>query len=79
MEHFIIEGQAPLKGTIEPSGNKNEALPALMSCLLTDEEIILNNMPKIQDVKTTCSILMELGVNVEWISDTCLKLHAPKT
>jgi UDP-N-acetylglucosamine 1-carboxyvinyltransferase len=68
MARFIIEGGVPLSGTVTPSGNKNEALPALMACLLTDDPVTFERMPKIGDVLTTCDILTDLGVSVTWQS-----------
>ena len=57
MEKFVIEGGVPLAGTIVPAGNKNGALPILAACLLTDDEVILRNVPRISDVEamTRCS------------------------
>jgi UDP-N-acetylglucosamine 1-carboxyvinyltransferase len=66
MARFHIEGGHKLSGSVTPSGNKNEALPALMACLLTDEPIIFRRMPKIGDVMTTCDVLADLGVDVSW-------------
>jgi UDP-N-acetylglucosamine 1-carboxyvinyltransferase len=68
MEKFLIEGGFPLSGEITPSGNKNAALPLLASCLLTDEPIILNNVPSIQDVQVMRSLLESLGVNISTIN-----------
>src|SRR3712207_9355911 len=51
MEKFVIEGGNPLSGTIVPAGNKNAALPALAACLLTEEEVVLRNIPRIRDVE----------------------------
>ena len=51
MEKFVIEGGVPLSGTITPAGNKNGALPILAACLLTDDEVILRNVPRISDVE----------------------------
>ena len=48
MEEFIIEGGIPLSGEITPSGNKNAALPLLAACLLTDEPVVLRNVPQIR-------------------------------
>ena len=48
---YIIEGGYPLKGKIKPNGNKNAALPIIAASLLTDEEVILRNIPEIEDVK----------------------------
>ena len=47
MEKFIIEGGFPLSGTMVPAGNKNAALPALAASLLTDEEVVLRNIPRL--------------------------------
>jgi UDP-N-acetylglucosamine 1-carboxyvinyltransferase len=50
MEKFVIEGGVPINGEVTPAGNKNAALPLLAACLLTDEPVILRNIPKIKDV-----------------------------
>lgn len=76
MARFIIEGHRPLNGTIVPSGNKNEVLPALTASLLTDEPIVLRRVPRIGDVATICDILKKLGVKVEWLSHDTLSLDA---
>ena len=57
MTSFVIEGGHPLTGIIRPTGNKNAALPLLAACLLTDEPVILHNMPAIGDVQTMLDIL----------------------
>lgn len=79
MTYFSIEGSQPLNGVVTPSGNKNEALPALMTCLLTDEPVILKNIPKIEDVLTACEILKELGVKVDWLEENTVRLEAVST
>ena len=68
MEKFIVEGANALQGGIEPSGNKNEALPVLAAVLLANETVTLNNVPDILDIRSMCGILEELGVGVERIS-----------
>jgi UDP-N-acetylglucosamine 1-carboxyvinyltransferase len=67
MEKFVIEGGVPLSGTITPAGNKNGALPILAACLLTSDEVILRNVPRISDVEAMASLLQTLGARVEWI------------
>jgi UDP-N-acetylglucosamine 1-carboxyvinyltransferase len=62
MDKFIIEGGYPLHGDVTPSGNKNAALPLLASCLLTNEPVILRNVPAIVDVKNMRYLLQSLGV-----------------
>lgn len=76
MAKFIIDGGAPLTGTVRPSGNKNEALPVLMACLLTDETITFDRVPRIQDVLAVCRILEEIGVDVRWEGHETLHLTA---
>lgn len=76
MARFHIEGGHKLSGTVTPSGNKNEALPTLMACLLTDEPITYHRMPKIGDVLTTCDVLADLGVDVKWQGEDTLTLCA---
>lgn len=78
MHKFVIEGGRPLNGTVRPSGNKNEALPALFACLLTDKPVTLKRMPRIGDVLTVCEILGDIGVEVEWTSDDTVVLDAKK-
>lgn len=76
MEKFIIDGGYPLKGEITPSGNKNAALPLLAACTLTDEPVILHNVPDIKDVRTMRELLESLGVSVEPIKPHTLKINA---
>ncbi|MGH3101068.1 MAG: UDP-N-acetylglucosamine 1-carboxyvinyltransferase, partial [Thermoleophilia bacterium] len=76
MEKFIIEGGAPLAGTVVPAGNKNAALPVLAASLLTREEVVLRNIPRIRDVEAMCELMTLLGVNVEWREDNAVALCA---
>jgi UDP-N-acetylglucosamine 1-carboxyvinyltransferase len=66
MEKFVIEGGVPLSGTVVPAGNKNGALPILAACLLTDDEVILRNVPRISDVEAMVALLEGLGARTEW-------------
>src|SRR5437588_525524 len=65
-EKFVIEGGVPLSGTIVPAGNKNGALPILAACLLTEDEVVLRNVPRIRDVEAMLMLLEGLGARVEW-------------
>ena len=65
MEQFVINGGVPLTGTLTPSGNKNAALPILAACLLTEEPVILHNIPQIGDVLTLKQLLEHLGVTID--------------
>src|SRR3954464_1486689 len=76
MEKFIIQGGVPLSGEIVPAGNKNAALPILAACLLTDEELVIGNVPNIRDVKSMLGLLERLGVKVAWMGENELRLQA---
>ncbi|MBN2553125.1 MAG: UDP-N-acetylglucosamine 1-carboxyvinyltransferase [Spirochaetales bacterium] len=64
MYSYLIEGGHPLKGKIKPSGNKNAALPCLAATLLSDEQVVLKNLPDIEDVEVMLGILKELGSEI---------------
>jgi UDP-N-acetylglucosamine 1-carboxyvinyltransferase len=66
MEKFVIEGGVPLSGTVTPAGNKNGALPILAACLLTTDEVVIDNVPRIADVEAMVQLLERLGVTVDW-------------
>jgi UDP-N-acetylglucosamine 1-carboxyvinyltransferase len=66
MEKFVIEGGAPLSGTMVPAGNKNGALPILASTVLTEDEVVVRNVPRIRDVDAMLNILSAIGVRVSW-------------
>ncbi len=76
MEQFIIEGGHPLRGEVTPAGNKNAALPLLAACLLTEEPVILRNIPRIRDVSDMRHLLESLGVEVENLGDNSWRVTA---
>lgn len=76
MEKFIIEGGHPLSGELVPSGNKNAALPILAATLLTDEPIILKNVPIILDVIAMKNLIESLGVSITEIDHNTWEVHA---
>src|SRR4030042_4485398 len=76
MDEFIIDGGYPLEGTLIPSGNKNAALPMLAASLLTDEAVILRNVPQIEDIRTMVEIITALGVEVDETGDHELTVRA---
>jgi UDP-N-acetylglucosamine 1-carboxyvinyltransferase len=65
MDKFVIRGGNPLLGTIRVSGAKNAALPAMAAALLTEEPIILENIPQVRDIETTRRLLASMGAEVE--------------
>jgi UDP-N-acetylglucosamine 1-carboxyvinyltransferase len=66
MEKFVIEGGVPLSGTVVPAGNKNGALPILAACVLTSDEVVVRNVPRIADVDVMLATLEALGADVAW-------------
>lgn len=66
MEKYIIEGGAKLKGKVKISGSKNAALPILIASLLTDNKVVVHNVPRLKDIETTISIIEFLGKKVIW-------------
>lgn len=76
MEKFIIEGGYPLHGEMTPAGNKNAALPLLAACLMTDEPVILHNVPDILDVQVMRSLLESLGVEMTRLNGHTWRVHA---
>ncbi len=65
MDKFVIRGGNPLLGTIRISGAKNAALPAMAAALLTEEPVILENIPQVRDIETTRRLLAAMGAEVE--------------
>jgi UDP-N-acetylglucosamine 1-carboxyvinyltransferase len=76
MQQFLIEGGIPLNGEVTPGGNKNAILKMIPACLLTEEPVILHNVPKIADVEVSLNLLRALGADVEWLSASSLRVHA---
>lgn len=76
MEQFVIEGGHPLSGTIKATGNKNAALKMIPACLLTDEPIILHNVPDIGDVRVILDLMKFLGAEVTWQEANTVHIHA---
>jgi len=76
MPAFRIQGEYPLKGEVIPSGNKNAALPLLTACLLTDEAVVLRNLPEIGDVRIMRQLLESLGVTIEVLEPHTWRVQA---
>ena len=66
MDKFVIRGGNPLLGTIRVSGAKNAALPCMAAALLTEEPVILENIPQVRDIETTRKLLEAMGAEVEF-------------
>jgi UDP-N-acetylglucosamine 1-carboxyvinyltransferase len=78
-ESFVIEGGRPLNGVVRAAGNKNAALPIVAACLLTDEPVLLTNVPAIRDVDTMLDLVADVGVDVERRAPGEVWIHAART
>src|SRR5580765_1184086 len=77
MSTLLIEGGRRLSGAVEVEGNKNAALPLLAACLLTREECVLTNVPRISDVEVMARLILDLGGGVEGNRSTTLRVRCP--
>ncbi len=75
-EQFVVEGNHRLTGEVTVSGNKNAALKMLPACLLSDEPVILHNVPDIADVRITFDLLRSLGASVDDLGNHSIRVHA---
>jgi UDP-N-acetylglucosamine 1-carboxyvinyltransferase len=78
MEKFLIEGGIPLRGEVTPAGNKNAALPMLAATLLSEEPVILHNVPLIRDVMDMRKLLESMGADVQDLAETTWQITAKK-
>jgi UDP-N-acetylglucosamine 1-carboxyvinyltransferase len=78
MSTLEIEGGRRLSGSVDVEGNKNAALPLLAACLLTSEECVLTNMPRIKDVEAMAQLLLDLGATVEGIGTSTVRVRCQK-
>ena len=76
MEKFVIQGGVPLSGTFVPAGNKNGALPAIAAALLTDDEVVIRNVPRIRDVEAQLELIADLGARAAWIDENAVAIRA---
>ncbi len=78
MSTLLIEGGHRLEGRVAVEGNKNAALPLLAACLLTEDECVLTNVPRIGDVEVMARLLLDLGAEVDGIGSTTLRVRVPR-
>ncbi len=76
MSSLLITGGTTLSGRIAVEGNKNAALPLLAACLLTSEECVLENVPRIRDVEVLAALLQDLGASVDGLGSTTLRIRS---
>jgi UDP-N-acetylglucosamine 1-carboxyvinyltransferase len=73
---YIVEGGHRLSGAIEPSGNKNAALPIIAASLLTEHPVTLDNVPRIRDTETLVELIRSVGASADWRGRNRLTIHA---
>src|SRR5438093_5860189 len=78
MSTLLIEGGQRLFGAVDVEGNKNSALPLLAACLLTVDECVRTNVPRISDVEVMARLILDLGGQVEGIGSTTLRVRCPQ-
>jgi UDP-N-acetylglucosamine 1-carboxyvinyltransferase len=74
MDKFLVRGGRPLRGSVKVGGAKNAVLPIMAASLLTDEEVVIRNVPDLRDVQTLSKVLRELGMEVDHQED-CLRIQ----
>lgn len=77
-QRLVLEGGAPLRGTVRIGGSKNATLGAMAACLLVPEECILTNVPRISDIDRMADVLRSLGADVSWEGGDRIKINAAK-
>jgi UDP-N-acetylglucosamine 1-carboxyvinyltransferase len=75
-QSFVIEGGCRLSGRVRAAGNKNAALPILAACVLTEEPVTLQNVPRIRDVDSMLALLRHVGAEADWTGRNEVRVHA---
>ena len=70
MSNLLVKGGVKIEGSIKPSGNKNAVLPMICATLLTNEEVVITNVPEISDVEKLCAYFREIGSKADWNKET---------
>ena len=78
MPKLIINGWKPLRGTVKPVPNKNSIIKLIPAALLSDEDLIIHNVPHTSDVWYMLEILEKLGWSYQWMSDDTIKINGTK-
>ncbi len=78
MESLVIRGGQPLNGDVRIGGAKNAALPVLISALLTDQDLLVSNVPHLRDITTVLELLGRLGARIEVDEKSVVRVNAGK-
>ncbi len=77
MDQYVIKGEVPLKGTVEIGGAKNAALAILAAAVMTDETVVIDNLPDVRDINVLLQAIAEIGAKVERTGAHSVKMIAP--
>mgnify|MGYP003475497193 FL=1 len=75
MEQYVIKGGTPLKGDVEIGGAKNAALAILAAAVMTDDSVIIRNVPDVRDVNVLLGAIEDIGAHVERIERNVVKIN----
>lgn len=75
MEQFVIKGGKPLMGSVEIGGAKNAALAIIAAAIMTDEDVIIDNLPNVNDVNVMLGAIEDIGAKVEHKDNHCVKVN----
>ncbi len=78
LESLVIRGGQPLNGDVRIGGAKNAALPVLISALLTDQDLLVANVPHLRDITTVLELLGRLGARIEVDEKSVIRVNAGK-
>ena len=76
MEHYIIKGGNPLVGDVTIGGAKNAALGILAASIMTDEDVLIDNLPDVRDINVMLEAIQEIGASVHRIDRHTVKINA---
>ncbi len=74
MPSFVVQGRRRLRGVVRPAGNKNAALPLIAATVMTEEPVILRNVPRIRDVETLLELISAMGAEARWTDDNVVSI-----
>lgn len=75
MERYIIKGGQPLKGEVEISGAKNAALALVAAAIMTEEKVVIDNLPNVRDIRVLLESIEDIGATVNRINDNCVEIY----
>ena len=76
MEQYVIKGGKPLKGEVDISGAKNAALAILAAAIMTEETVVVDNLPDVRDINVLLQAIEGIGAVVERITRNSVRIHA---